>query len=78
MKVTSIDQRGKYFQSEFDPGDTIKVFFPITMEKNSKNLFPEQSENYPGLKINESFKAIAEKKHDEDGKEFYWIYRYEK
>lgn len=76
--VTAINQRGKFFKSEFDANDTISVFFANTMRKNSIELFPEQKNNYPGLKKNEAFKAVAEQKLDKDGKKIYWIYGYEK
>jgi hypothetical protein len=47
-------------------GKEIRIKFRFTLEKTSKDLFPNLKEEYPGLKAGDEFKAIVSTVINED------------
>ncbi len=57
VKVTSAVY-GAGFPS-FSNDDDIRIKIIFTLEKNTKELFPDMKETYPGLKVGQEFTALV-------------------
>ena len=57
VKVTSAVY-GAAFPS-FSNDDEIRIKFLFTLEKTTKELFPDMKETYPGLKVGQEFTALV-------------------
>ena len=57
VKVTSAVY-GAAFPS-FSKDDEIRIKFLFTLEKTTKELFPNMEETYPGLKVGQEFTALV-------------------
>lgn len=64
---------------QLEMGKNIKVKFNFTLEKTTKELFPNMEEEYPGLKVGQEFTAVVSyiETIDESTPKFQ-IYAYEK
>ena len=76
VKVTSAVYGASFPQLAM--GKNIRVKFNFTLEKTTKELFPNLKEEYPGLNVGQEFTAIVShvKNIDETAPEFQ-IYAYE-
>ncbi|MEP1095952.1 MAG: hypothetical protein ABJG78_12625 [Cyclobacteriaceae bacterium] len=56
VEIVKIEGYGSGFTGALSPKDTIEVKFSRTLE-STKNIFPNDTNHLPGLKVNEAFVA---------------------
>ena len=57
VKVTSAVYVAAF--PSFSKDDEIRIKFLFTLEKTTKELFPDMKETYPGLKVGQEFTALV-------------------
>ena len=60
VKIEKVVERGLNFNTPVVKSDVIKIRFEFTLEKTSKELFPELNNQLPGLKVGDTFIADVE------------------
>ena len=76
MKVTSAVY-GAAFPS-FTKDEEIRIKFLFTLEKTTKDLFPNMEETYPGLKVGQEFTALVSyMEYIDESAPTFQIYSYE-
>jgi len=80
VKIETIKRRGASFIGAIAAGEKIKVHFAFTLNPTTKELFPNMTARYPGLKKNDKFVADIQSRLAIGGNENvrYVIYGYEK
>lgn len=81
IRVRSISRGASNSNHFINMGDTLNIIFTFTLSPTTKDLFPNMTAFYPGLKINDKFEGIIEDRRpfaNNNDKTMFWITHYKK